>query len=63
MSGKCTGTTPTGSSNNDCTAGGANCIHDNSGGSDVCKCKDNTFVDTAAGCKLKLAKCGDRCST
>ena len=58
MSGKCVGTTP--GSGNDCTGGGDNCIYD---GSSACKCKDDTFVDTAAGCKLKLAKCGDRCST
>ena len=61
MSGKCETTTPTGSNNDDCTTGGANCEYDST--SQKCKCKDDTFVDTAAGCKLKLAKCGDRCST
>ena len=59
MSNKCG--TATGSNDNDCTTnGGANCVFDSGS---ACKCKDDTFVDTAAGCKLKLAKCGDRCNT
>ena len=61
MSGKCSGiTSPT--SQDNCTNGDSvDCIYDSN--TSKCKCKDDTFVDTAAGCKLKLAKCGDRCST